>query len=163
MRGPGSAYAGDIYVVNADGSGETRLTRGSNLNLFPACRPTDADCLRDDTGWEPQIYVMDADCFNQTDLTQYADVDLWPSWSPDGTKIVFYRVRHLDLVPLTSEDAAAPRAVFTNFEIYVMNADGTGQTDISTTSPRTHIPYGPPMVGRSSSTPTATANGSSSA
>jgi WD40 repeat protein len=54
-----------------------------------------------------------ADGSEQTRLTNNAAHDGLPSLSPDGTKIAFQ----------SNRDG--------NFEIYIMNADGSGQTNIS--------------------------------
>jgi dipeptidyl aminopeptidase/acylaminoacyl peptidase len=58
-----------------------------------------------------EIYTMNADGSNQTNISNNSVHDEDPDWSPDGTKIIFWR-----------DD---PR------DIYVMNADGSGQTNIS--------------------------------
>jgi len=52
---------------------------------------------------------MDADGSNQTRLMTNPADDREPAWSPDGSKLAFAR----------------------NFEIYAMNADGTGQTQLT--------------------------------
>jgi Tol biopolymer transport system component len=54
-----------------------------------------------------EIYVMNPDGTGQTRLTNDPADDYDPAWSPDGTKIAFYRLGH----------------------IWIMNADGSGQTD----------------------------------
>jgi Tol biopolymer transport system component len=57
---------------------------------------------------------MNADGSNPTRLTNDPEDETWPSWSPDGTKIAFQS---------QSEGE--------NEVIYVMNADGSEQTNIS--------------------------------
>src|SRR5436309_13166547 len=59
------------------------------------------------------IHVMDADGTNDVALT--SAIDFLPSFSPDGSKIAYSQL-----------DA--------NDEIYVMNADGTQQTNITNNS-----------------------------
>ncbi|MBI3359971.1 MAG: PD40 domain-containing protein, partial [Chloroflexi bacterium] len=49
----------------------------------------------------------------QTRLTKNSSDDRTPAWSPDGKQIVFRSKR------------------VGNWEIYLMNADGTGEKDIS--------------------------------
>jgi Tol biopolymer transport system component len=102
----------EIYVINANGSEQTRLTYGAD----PSWSPDGTKIAFYRSGENNEIYVMNAaDGSEQTRLTNNAGftVDWDPSWSPDGTKIAFTSDRDL------------------NWEIYVMNADGSEQTNIS--------------------------------
>jgi len=110
---------GDIFVMNSDGSNQTRLTVNSAVDLQPQWSPDGTKIVfrsERDGGGLSSIYVMNADGSNQTRLTQNA-FDAAPAWSPDGTKIVYRSIR-ADLNP----------------DIYIMNADGTNQIRL-TTSP----------------------------
>jgi Tol biopolymer transport system component len=104
----------EIYVMNADGSNQTRLTYSQSDDADPAFSPDGTKIAyfskRDG---EAEIYVMNADGTNQTRLTLNDEVDLDPSFSPDGTKIVFTSYRD------------------GNGEIYSMNIDGTNQTRLT--------------------------------
>jgi Tol biopolymer transport system component len=105
----------EIYVMNADGTGQTRLTNNDDDDLFPGWSPDGTKIVfSSDRDGIAQIYVMNADGTGQTRLTNNAGYDVAPVWSPDGAKIVF------------SSDRDG------NNEIYVMNADGTGQTRLTT-------------------------------
>ncbi len=105
----------EIYVMNADGSGQTNLTSNGAQDIYPAWSSDGTKIAftssRDGNG---EIYVMNADGTGQTRLTNNGVIDYYPTWSPDGTKIAF----------------ATDRTGF-NYEIYVMNADGSAQTNLS--------------------------------
>src|SRR2546428_8834629 len=60
-----------------------------------------------------------------TQLTTDPGDDSEPAWSPDGTKIAFSTSRDLD--PACLQDPNG----FCNYEIYVMNADGSNQTRLT--------------------------------
>jgi hypothetical protein len=116
-RGPNNTTNGDIYVMNADGSGQTRLTNNPNTDRVPSWSPDGRFITYSaflDNFFE--IYVMNADGSGQTRLTNNLRDDIDPSWSPDGSRIAFASY------------------VSSNYEIYTMNADGSGQARLTNNS-----------------------------
>ena len=68
-----------------------------------------------------EIYVMDADGDNLRRLTNNRHVDSLPSWSPDGKRIAF----------ISDRDGHVNAHDFPNYEIYVMDADGGNQLNLT--------------------------------
>ena len=127
--GPGGLYPGgrdwEIYVMNADGSGERRLTRIAALDGGTAWSPDGrkiAFVAERDGNFE--VDVVSADGSGQQRLTRNGARNFAPAWSPDGQMIAFERRlgrRHYGN-PRCSKCGRA-----SIFEVYVMNADGSGQ------------------------------------
>jgi Tol biopolymer transport system component len=113
----------EIYVMDADGSNQKRLTTNAANDLEPAWSPDGTQIVfASDRDGDYEIYVMNADGSNQTHLTDNFVEELNPKWSPDGTQIAF-----------TSDRDG-------NVEIYVMNADGTAQTRLTTNAADDYFP-----------------------
>src|SRR5882762_1607096 len=151
-------YNPEIYVMNTDGSGQTRITNSLYVSNAPAWAPDGLQIAftSDRQGLYEQIYVINADGSAVTRLTHDPSVDHSPSWSLDG-RIAFASVQsgswdihvmnedgsaqaHLagspaiDVEPTWSPDGR--RIAFTstrdgNSEIYVMNVDGSAQTRLT--------------------------------
>jgi len=106
-----------IFVINADGSNQTRLTTNPASDTEPAFSPDGTRiAFTSNRDGNSEIYVMNADGGNQTRLrlinTGYA---LDPAFSPDGTRIAF-----------TSNNPDG------TLGIYVMKTDGSNQTLLTT-------------------------------
>lgn len=81
----------EIYSMNPDGSGLTRLTSNGTTDAQPAWSPEGTKVAFTSFGpGYPQIWVMNADGTGSTRLTDnFPGGDSAPAWSPGGTQIVF--------------------------------------------------------------------------
>ena len=130
----------EIYLMDADGENEQRLTENRNNDWDPVWSPDSkriafaADRKGDLVSFD--IFVMDADGENQRKLTNNRGWDSSPSWSPDGERIAF-----------TSERAG-------NYEIYMMAIDGgneqnlTNNPDIDASPAWLHTPFSISPAGK---------------
>jgi Tol biopolymer transport system component len=107
----------EIYAMNADGSGQTRLTRNVASDYGPAWSPDRSRiAFHSDRDGNAEIYVMNANGSGQTNVTNNPAYDNYPAWSPDGSKIAFRSARD------------------GNNDIYVMDADGTDQDRLTSSA-----------------------------
>ncbi len=117
----------EIYVMNPDGTNQTRLTNNSAIDSNPSWSPDGNKIVfQSDRDGNYEIYVMNADGTNQTRLTNNSATDGDPSWSPDGTKIAFMTNRDGINADMTTPGV--------NEEVYVMNADGTNPVNLTKNS-----------------------------
>ena len=139
IRISGQVNVSDLFLMNADGSDHTFITRGSSATWSPDCKViafhASASGNGTPTRTDPGAATSDSDIFvaNVEDLlsgesqprnltTSEDKVDDDADWSPDGQQIV-YTAHDLGDDPVSK-----------SAEIYVINADGTGRVQLTHTS-----------------------------
>jgi Tol biopolymer transport system component len=114
----GGLASNDVFVINVDGTGLTRLTTAPGPNWLAEWSPDGKRIVFESrrTGTN-QIWLMNADGTDQVQLTFDARVkNQLPDWSPDGTRIAF-----------SANDTVTGKP-----NIWVMNADGSNATQLTT-------------------------------
>jgi Tol biopolymer transport system component len=91
------ATCNDVWVINADGTGQVQLTNNTGNDWQPDWGPDgrivfvrDRDGSRTDY-FGGDLYAMNNDGSGVTSLTSTAEGESQPRWSPDGTIIAFVR------------------------------------------------------------------------
>lgn len=79
----------EIYVMNADGSDQTRLTFDPAQDRDPAWSPDGHIVFSSNRAGSYHLFTMNGDGTNVSQLTFGARNDREPDWSPDGNRIVF--------------------------------------------------------------------------
>ncbi len=129
----------DIYIMNADGTNVRRLTDKVGYDGGPWFSPDGKkiawrawypqneeelekwrDCMENDyiVPFPLDIWVMDSDGSNKTRLTDNGATNWAPSWHPDGKHIIFSS--NMD------DWREEIKQYGHNFELYLINIDGTG-------------------------------------
>ncbi len=157
--------AGDneIYIMDVDGSNQTRLTSSAGYDQRPAISPDGTKiAFESNRDGNREIYIMNSDGTGQTNISNSSTTDDRVSFSPDGTKVVFVSYRDgndeiysmnidgtnvqrltnnsdVDGDPAFSPDGTkiafnSLRGGALNYNIYTMNSDGSSQTAITNTS-----------------------------
>ena len=150
----------NIFVRDRSGAVQN-LTNDSFTDEWARWSPNGRQIVFDSNrGGVFEVYIMNADGSNQTRLTDPPLLGRYPSWSPDGKQIVFRR--GIDIytmnadgsgtpLQLTSEvapsfaqmPAFSPNGNYITFmsfregycSVFVMNADGSGQTNLTPKTP----------------------------
>jgi tricorn protease-like protein len=143
----------EIYTVEPDGSNVLQLTTNGAWDTDPAVSPNGAKiAFSSDRDGNDDIWVMGSDGSGAMNVTgPAAGSDTQPDWSPNGTRIVF--IRDEEMFVVASDGSSAPvklkagrspawspngkliafvRPPSTEGDIYVMSADGTGVTRLTT-------------------------------
>lgn len=123
----------EIYVMDAGGTNLTRLTQHAGTDADPVWSPDGSKiAFWSDRESNGDIYVMSANGSGVTRLTTNNVLDIQPEWSPDGTKLVFSRLTGCDYY-----------SSFCDYDLHVMNANGSGEVPLMTGSSDTDAAWSP--------------------
>ncbi len=107
----------EIYVIDADGTNERRLTTTPANEGDPAWSADGSQiAYHSDAGGTLQVWIMNADGSSQRQLTTGEVVNLQPAISPDGQTIAFTSARD------------------GNYDVYLMGVDGSNQRNVTSTA-----------------------------
>ena len=116
LHRPAGIILAEIYVINADGTNPINLTQApGRADLHSSWSPDGKQIVFGSIErFVRDVWVMDTDGGNPHNLTNHHASDGDPDWSPDGRQIAFESNRDGDW-----------EFEWGNWDIYVMNTDGT--------------------------------------
>jgi Tol biopolymer transport system component len=131
-----TAWYSALYTMNADGTGQTRVTYQPGFSAWSGdwspdgtqvvASLTDISTYTSDVS-SSALYIMDADGGNTRQLTDLDGSEYVPSWSPDGTKIAFI-----------SQPEGRQQI------IYTINVDGSDPTALTDAESQAYMPVWSP-------------------
>jgi Tol biopolymer transport system component len=134
----------EIYIMNADGSAETRLTQDRALDMVPDLSPDGSRIVFvSDRDGNEEIYRMKRDGSDVVRLTDTPAQESYPLWSSDGAKDgsdnrslieASVGLNHHDWSPDAQKMAAVGYASQSTWSIYVFDVDDGNLTRLTNTS-----------------------------
>ena len=104
----------EIYTIARDGSAPNRLTVSSAANVSPVWSPDGKTIVFvSDRHGKPQLFMMDADGGNLRRFPVAGGYTVNPAWSPKGDRLAYARQLN-------------------GFQIFVANADGSNEQQLTT-------------------------------
>jgi Tol biopolymer transport system component len=131
-----ASWYSELYTMNADGTGQTRLAHAPGLVAWTGSWSPDGSHIVASVSeisafnsHEPSgaLYIMDVDGSNPHQLTIMDGSEYLPSWSPDGTKIAFISQ------PNETEQI-----------IYTINVDGSNPQALTENTSQAYMPVWSP-------------------
>ncbi len=151
----------DLYVMNIDGTGQTRLTASPGLYTWSSDWSPDGKQIVFTRGEpdnpESALYILNVDGSGLRQLIDMPGAEWVPSWSPDGKRIAFVSKTERDqqIFAINADGSDLRQLTHTvaptygpdwspdgthivynsnasgNDQLYTMNSDGTNQTPIT--------------------------------
>ena len=113
--------AAPLKLINFDGTAPLIIAPGAGHKRFS---PDGSQVVYTSSS----IFVVDVDATDRIELTANAsELDFFPSWTADGNQIYFRRNLGVGQTPQT--------------DLFVMNSDGTGQTNITNSAESESEPF----------------------
>jgi Tol biopolymer transport system component len=133
----------EIYTARPDGSDLQRLTNTPGYDAEATVGPDGTVLFTSVRDGDLEIYSMDPDGSNVKRLTNAPGYDGGPFFSPDGTKIVYRAHRPdspeslKDYQDLLAQGLVRP----SRLEVWVMDADGSNQRQVTNLNGAAFCPY----------------------
>jgi Tol biopolymer transport system component len=117
----------EIYTINPDGSGKTRLTNNDTDDLDPAYSPDGKKIVyagQDGQGGDLEIYTINASGGDKFQVT-HNDVDEeWPTYSPSGKRIAYTPIEGAEGIYSVKAGGGDKRLVARNGSVPSYSPDG---------------------------------------
>ena len=155
----------NLFIVPKGGGTPRALTNGSSISVSPSFSPNGRQVVfNSDRGGSPQIYIMDVDGANLRRVTFQGPYNSSPHWSPRGDKIVFMCRAGGNQICLINPDGSGQQQLTSSGDnedpawspdgrhivfssnrmgrrdIFVMHADGSEQTRLTTNGQDCYLP-----------------------
>ena len=129
---PFNSQTWQVWRIGANGALPTQFKEGLRPRVSPDGKQV-LYCAQERKSSKWKIWLMDIEGMGETELTSGIESDeLYPDWSPDGGTIVF------------ASDMGKDSNGKKNFDIWMMKADGSNKTQLTTNGSTDFLPiYSP--------------------